>query len=327
MGYYGGFLYGTTLYGAATAVSSVLTDSGPSTGGNDFIIEGEGFWAYSWNDDFTGAVLDAAKWTDISAGTGSISVGADHLQLSSGATAAGLGGVQSVKTWTDAQVEGRFIFNPITTYASGIVFPGILALLVDVNNYAAIGLTYSTSASTLNLSVAVVKGGVTVDTYTTSWSTGLNVLKILRWGSVLYFYVNGALIRRFDSFVSTAAYARLYCSNGAQNFTTGSTVEDFYFRPFAVFDNSPVHDTIVVADNRVRGLVPSSVDNVGQSAAYAGLVDVSVVANGTDTDTDAYTYYFEDVLKILNSEQQDVVAQIIDDSTVRTPTGVKKGLA
>ena len=326
MGYYGGFLYGTTLYGMATSISSVLTDSGPSTGGNDFIISGEGFWAYSWNDDFTGLVLDAAKWTDVSAGTGSITVGANHLTLASGAVAGGLGGVQSVATWTDAQIEGRFVFNPITTYATGTVYSGVITLYVDANNHASIGLTYSTSSSTLNLFTEVTKGGVLIDMSATSWTTGLNTLKLLRWGSRVFFYANGALIRIFDSFVSTAAYAGLYCTNGAQNFNAGSSVEAFYFRPFAVFDNYPVHDTVVVADNRIRGIVPPSVDNVGQSAAYAGLVDVSVVANGTDTSTDAYTYYYEDVLKILDSEQQDVAAQIINDSTTRTPTGVKKGV-
>jgi len=69
MGYYSAFKYGTgVLYGPVTTISAVDPAEGPAPGGNAFVITGEGFDPRQWDDDFTGAVLDTVKWTDISSG-------------------------------------------------------------------------------------------------------------------------------------------------------------------------------------------------------------------------------------------------------------------
>jgi hypothetical protein len=67
-------------------------------------------------------------------------------------------------------------------------------------------------------------------------------------------------------------------------------------------------------------------DRKGQSAAFAGIVDVSVVSDVTTTKRSAYEYYYLDSLTLLNESQFGMKVSAIDDLTIRTPATDSRGL-
>jgi len=160
-----------------------------------------------------------------------------------------------------------------------------------------------------------------------TWTTGLAVFKILRWGSTLYFYANGSLLWKVKNFISTLAYFQMYSENLTENYDVDiAKIEWFNYRSFAVFQNQPVHNTVIVSDSRMRGNVPASRDEQWQEAAYEGLVDATVVANGIITSTDAYRYYYVAGMKAINSVQSDIEMSLVNDPQIFTPDGETKGL-
>jgi len=329
MGYYQLFKYGSgVLYGPQAVVHSVDPLEGPAPGGNRFVILGEGFDPRQWDDYFTGAVLDPLKWTDASTGSGSITVGADHLQMSTGTTPASIAGVQSVKQWGDTQGEVRMSLSAPTANPSSNVALFALNLFVDSSNFAAM-VVYLSDEGNLRLECGVYVGGSPVDLLKIElpWTTGLSMFKILRWGTDVYFIANGSVVMRSVRYIVNPAHFVIYSFNGSASYDVDvARVEWFYYRPFAVFQNQPVHDTVVVSDKRVRGLVPASRDDAWQSAAYEGEVDVSVVGNDKATSRDSYRYYYVDGLRSINSAQSGVEMDIVNDTQLVTPSDASKGL-
>lgn len=322
------FKYGTgVLYGVATSITSVSPDTGPSIGGNEFVMEGIGFDPRHWDDQFTAAVLDPVKWTDISAGTGTVTVASPNLVLSTGAVLGGIAAIESVANWVDVQGEIRCTIPRYTTYPTSTVNAVSLQLYVDATNYCQISVMVGENSSAINLLCEVWRNGVVVSSYTAPWTVGTSMFKILRWGTDVYFIVNSAVVLLSHNFVTTAATFRIYNDNIAANYDVFNTqVEWFYYRPFAVFENQPVHDTVIVSDYRLRGNAPPSMDNLRQSAAYAGLVDTAVVGNGLFTLNDSYLYYYVDGLTVIDNVQQATKLSLIDDAQVVTPAGYTKGL-
>ena len=329
MGYYGLFKYGSgVLYGIATAISAVDPIEGPAPGGNKFVITGEGFDPRQWDDEFTGAILNPAKWTDISGGSGAITTGANHLGLTTGVVVGSVAGVQSVVQWGNTQGEIRAILATPVAQPPANVNVLEFQLYVDASNYVTVYLELTTTG-VFTLHCESWMGGVMVDEFKnlTPWTVGLSMFKLLRWGTDIYLIANGSVIWRIRNFVTTAAYFQIYSANLTSAYDVNTVkVEWFYFRPFAVFQDQPVHDTVVVGDRRIRGIVTASRDVQWQAAAYEGLVDVSVVANGDDTSTDAYEYYYINGLKSINSVQSDVEMDVINDDQLVTPDGEDKGL-
>lgn len=329
MSLYGSFKYGTgTLYGTTAGVDAVSPETGSSKGGDDFIIKGSGFDPRQWDDLFDGGSLDTAKWTDISSGTGSVSTGAFRLQLDTGATAGSVAGIESTQTWGNTQGEIRVVVPRFDTFPTTEVVLSALTLYVDANNYAVAKLTMGKSLATLNLVCEVYRGGALKDSKTfENWTRGLSVIKILRFDSVLWFIVNGSVVMRSAQFIQDAATFRISNANQAAAYDVqGVRIEHFYYRPYAVFGKEPVHDTVVVSDKRVRGIVPPSRDSRYRGAAYAGLVDVGVVGVAYGAKVDAFDYFFEGALNIINSVQSGVKMSMISDDQIKTPDGETKGL-
>jgi len=329
MGYYAGFKYGSgVLYGVTTTITGVDPDEGPAPGENDFVITGVGFDPRQWDDHFTDALLNVAKWTDLSAGGGAVTTGTNHLQLSTSAVAGASAGVQSVAQWGPAQGEARITVAPTTVYPAADVDVFVFSLWVDASNYSKMYLRM-TSTGVMTLYCEVYAGGVLSDWLKAplAWTSGLSIFKILRFGSAVYFYANGSLLFRSVKFVNTVGYFQMYSQNLTALYDVDlARVEWFYYRPFAVFQSQPVHDSVVVSDGRLRGVVPASRDDLYQSAAYEGSVDVSVVGNGPATDVDAYRYYYIDGLTSIDSVQADVTMSLVNDEQLVTPSGVNKGL-
>lgn len=328
MAKYSTFIYNTAvLYGWTTGITSIFPDSGPSIGGEDFVVVGEGFDYDLYDDDFTAVTLNLAKWTDISSGTGSVATGTYHLQLNSGATASGIGGIEMVGTHLDTQFEARInvpSFNSV--YPSATVNLFTISLYVDANNYANLELNLYANKD-LKLETNVYKGGIQVSSYSEDWTVGLSVLKLLRFGTDVYFYANGALFASTKQFVTTAANFRFFVDNRTANYSIiGTIVESIESKTFVAFDNQVVHDPTMVSGVRLRGITPASVDAKGTSAAYQGLVDISVVAGETKISTDSYEYVYLDGLTLLDDSQSSVKISIIDDDTVRTPSDDSIGL-
>lgn len=321
------FKYSTgILYGGSVSVSSVSPILGPSTGGNAFVITGSGFNPQTCDSQFTGA-LDPAKWSDISAGGGSIATGANHLVLTTSASAGALSGVESVPVFYNCQGEVRVILPRILSYPSSTVELVTFMAWVDASNYAKMSVQLGTTSTDLKLVCEVYNGGFQVDYYETDWTVGLSVFKILKWGTKVIFLANGSEVYTSVHFKTSVINYRIYAYNGSASYNVDDTVvEHFMYRPYAVWDDTPVPDTLIVSGSRMRGIVPPSKDNKEQSAAYSGLVDVAVVSTDTITSTDVYEYYFVDSLKVIASDQFDFYLSFIDDAQIATPTGAKKGL-
>jgi hypothetical protein len=322
------FKYGTgVLYGVASSITSVSPDTGPSIGGNEFVMEGIGFDPRHWDDQFTAAVLDPVKWVDISAGTGVVTTALPNLMMSTGFAPGSVAGIESVANWVDVQGEIRCTIPRYVLYPTSTVNVLSLQLYVNATNYCQISITLGANSSAINLLCEVWRNGVVVDTYTAPWTVGTSMFKILRWKTDVYFIVNGTVVLHSHNFVNTPATFRIYGNNNAAAYDAFNTmVEWFYYRPFAVFENEPVHDTVIVSDYRLRGNAPPSIDNLRQSAAYAGLVDTSVVANGMFTLNDSYLYYYVDGLTVIDNVQQETKLSLINDAQVVTPAGYTKGL-
>lgn len=333
MGLYSDFLYAGTyaaggdVYGFDTVLSAISVDSGPSTGGQRFVLTGESFGYSGYDDTWENSTLDAAKWSDISSGSGSISVASPNLLLNTGATSGSVAGVSSVSAVSNFQIETRVSIPAITTYPASSVSLFTYELYVDASNYCSFSVTQGTSRGTTALTASVVVGGRVVDTWSTSWTTGVSVFRILRFGSSVYFYANGTLFFSSKRFVTTGATVRYYASNDAATYSVaGVNVLHSLLKTFVAFGDQVVFDPVVVSSYRLRGLTPPSIDDRDQLAAYSGYVDVSVVSGGTVTRSNFYEYYFEDNLVVLNSPQFNVKMTIPDDTTVRTPVLESQGL-
>ena len=325
---FGSFLYGSgVLYGATIAVGSVSPPRGPSTGGNAFVLTGTGFTLASFDDDFTGAVLDPALWTDISTGTGAITVGSTHLTLSTGATAGSYSGVESIPVVNNFQIEANVNIPRITQYPSSDVSFFTLTFYVDALNYASMSVNVGSTSGDVTLLCQTVIGGVVTSTYEGDWSTGVSTFRILRWNSKICFYANGSEVYACTGFTAANATYRLFAYNGSANYSVSGVVVNYYAsKPYVVFGDSHVADTVVVSPTRVRGTVPPSIDDFNNEAGYAGLVTVYFVSASVGSIPDGYEYYFEKKLVLVNNQQDDLVLSIVDDSIVRTPEDVRRGL-
>lgn len=322
------FKYGTgVLYGMSTTISAVSPDTGPSTGGSAFVMTGVGFDPRQWDDLFTAGALDVTKWADLTMGSGTLTTGVDHLTLSSGAVPGSVAGIESLASWPDVQGEIRCTLPRYTTYPDSDVVCIALQLYVSATDYCMLSITCGTTAGTFSLNAEVYIAGALTESYTADWTYGTAMLKILRWGAAVYFIANGDVVFSTQEFIADVATMRVFVDNVAATYDVYNTnVEWFYFRPFAVFANQPVHDTVIVSDIRLRGTTPPSVNAMGVDASYAGLVACSVVGVGTYTLADAYLYYYLTGLALLDSTQQGTKMSLIGDDQVKTPDNAARGL-
>ena len=327
MALYSSFLYGSSVvYGATSTITSLSVDTGPSTGQTAITLLG----AYlSWegdDDTFIGAILDVLKFTDISSGPGAITTNAPNLSLSTGATPGSVAGIETAHPFGDISYEIKAIIPRITQYPDAATNLISMQLYVDASNYCTIGVNVGITSGTMTLDTEVVVAGVTVDSSSTAWTTGVSTFKILRWGNVVQFFANGSIIDSTKLFVTTASTFRYFNKNLTSTYDTLCTVEYVKQRTFVAFDNQIQDEVTVVSPYRIRFSTPASVDTRGVSAAYAGLVDLSVCSQSVTTRSNFFEYYYDSVLTLAVSEQFGTTLSIVDDSTLRTPSGVVKGL-
>lgn len=322
------FKYGTgVLYGLTTSVTNLSPDTGPSTGGNTFILTGAGFDPRIWDDLFTAGALDPTLWTDLTSGSGVLTTGSPSLSLSSGATAGSIAGVESLANWDNMQCEIRCTIPRYTIYPASEVRCIALELYVSATDLCRLSILCGTSAASIRILAEVYRGGNLVDSYTQSWTSGTTLLKILRWGNDIYFIANGDILYRNYEFITDYATSRFYVDNVAENYDVYNTQIDwFYFRPFVVFGDQPVHDTVIVSNYRARGVVPPSIDLMHNEASYAGYVDCSIVGFDTITATDIYLYYYLKGLALIDSTAQSIKFSLVGDNQVVTPDNKSKGL-
>jgi len=324
---YSTFKYGSGItYGTLAFLETLSPEEGPSIGGNSFIITGANLDPQQWDDDFLAGVLDLAKWTDISSGSGSVSTGTSHLQLDTGAAPGSVAGVASVAGWTGLQAEVRVLIPVVTVYPDTSADVFVYQFRVDANNHAILKINRG-NAGVLTLTCESTLVGTVVDTFSTTWTPGLSTFKILRYGAILYFIVNGSVLHTFRGFSVLPVFVRLWAENDpAVAYAAAPTVELFKYRTFVVFGDQPVHDVITVSDYRIRGVVVPSVNEHIVSAAYAGPVDLAIVGEGVLNVPDAYEYYYLDSLRVINGVQSGVKLSFIGDEQIKTKTNIKKGV-
>jgi len=326
---YSRFIYQTSvLYGYSLTFGGVSPDTGPSTGGVAFTCTGLGFDYQAFSDTFTGVILDLAKWTDISSGTGTITTGASNLQLSTGATSSSVAGISMNSTFYETQYEAKVNIPSVTAYPTSEVSLFTIQYYIDASNYGDMSVLLATDGS-VTLECNVYKGAVLVSTYSEDWTLGVSTFKILAWRNNLYFYANGSLFFRSQHFTTaTVGYYNFFVENKSASYNVYNTVVEYIInRPFVVFgDTQVVPDVILVSDTRIRGLTPPSIDTYGTEAAYAGLVDVNVCINNVETQANAYEYYYLKKLVVLQENQFDILLSDITEDTVRTPELVTRGL-
>jgi len=203
-------------------------------------------------------------------------------------------------------------------------------IYVDANNYCEMAIVLGADSTTLKLKCSVYTDGNLEDFYEEGWSYGTATMRILHYQSKVYFIANGSLKKVSRRFIGVNAYRRIFASNETSAYRIWNiTVEQFEARTFTVFGPSIDYDTTTVSDYRVRGLVPSSIDERDQEAAYKGYVDVQVVTAQTvipsTSGTDDYEYYYLDSFRMFDSQQEGEKLSLISDPQVKTPVG-KTGL-
>jgi hypothetical protein len=327
MSSFGSFIYHSgVLYGAGSSISAVSPDTGPASGGNAFVLSGGGLNLTSWDDDFTAPALLGTLWTDISSGTGALTTGASHLTLSTGTTAGSVAGVESVPTVENFQFEVNVNIPRISSYPGSSVNFITISYYIDASNYTEMSVRVGSTSSAITLHCETVLGGVSTGSYDIVWTTGISTFKVLRWLNRVYFIANGTVIYVSTGFTPAVATYRIYAYNNAATYdVAGVVVNSFCSRPFAVFGDTPVFDTVTVSDNRARGIVPPSIDVFGTEAGYAGLITVYFVSASVSSLSDGYEYYFEKDLVLVSNQQDDIVLSIVDP-IVRTPANVRRGL-
>jgi len=319
------FTYGTgVLYGTTAVLDSISPETGPSTGGSQFIARGINMEHTSNDDDFTSVGLDILKWTSLVSGAGATLVSEGpldpNLKFTTGTLAGNVSGIETKTIYVDSQFETRVRIGALSSYPATKANLYTMQLYVDANNHAEIEVNVYASNEVL-LECVITKGGVQSAYYQdVNWTTGLSTFKMLRWDTTMYFYANGSLVFQSDQFVTTAAKYRFFNTNLLATYSVVNTLLlAATYKTFIVFGDRPVHDTQVVGDSRVRGLVPASIDANLYEAAHEGLVDVSLVSESTSTLSDAYDYYYLDSLTLIDNSQYGVKLSKRDDSTVRTP--------
>lgn len=327
MALYSIFRYGSgILYGTSSIIDYIYPNDGPSIGGNNFVITGVNFNPLQWDDGFTDALLDPLKWTDISSGSGSLSTGASHLQLSTGTTVGSVSGISSVAGWVGFQGEVRINIPSIYLFPDSSADLIVYQIRIDSNNYASMRISVD-NVGKITLTCEVVLLGSVISSFSTTWTNGLSVIRILRYGEIVYFITNGVIIHAFYGFSLMPIYVRIWSENDPSvSYDVNTIVNEFKYKTFAVFGGRPVHNTTVVSDFRIRGIVVPSIDDKDQFAAYAGPVDVSVVGESPVEALGAYTYYYLDSLRVINSIQSGVMVSFINDNQIKTKDGVKKGI-
>lgn len=323
------FKYGSSIfYGATPTFTEIIPTSGPSTGGQDFVILGDAMLFETYDDTFTGAVLDATKWTDLSAGGGSVATGSSHLQLNTGAVAGGEALIESIAVVNcDVQFEVKVNIPPQTIKPTSEVVLFGLSLYIDATKNLNLGVVYDDTGA-IYLRCFTYVGSTVTSSKDIEWTTGISTFKILRFYSDVYFYANGSLVFYSKEGISTTdAYVHIGASNRAADYDIVNVVVEYVVnRPFVVFDDQVVHDVVAVSDTRLRGHTPPSMSAKDIAAAFAGLVNVFVCSSDTLIKISAYEYYFVDDLVLTDETQFSTKVGIIGDSTVRTPTGYVRGL-
>ena len=321
---YNTFTYGSgVLYGAANTVDSILPESGVSEGGDNFVVQGTGFINTSNDDDFTSS-LNTVLWTDISVG-GSVQTGVNHLVLSTGSSSGQTSGIESVSSYSDFQAE-IFVNVPNDVNPPGDVKYLVYELYINATTKAAIEIKKDIEGN-FSLYCYTTNGGNVTSEQTKDWSRGNSTFKILRFGSVVYFIANGSVIFKAINFRGDVAKVRMYADNGSENFDVKNTAIKYYkFKPFVVFNDQPVHDTVIVSDKRARGKTPPSINERYASGSYAGLVDISVVSSSTTTGSNMFEYVYSDKLRLINSTKSGIKLSLISDPQISSPSGTRIGL-
>lgn len=322
------FLYGSSiLYGSNLSLVSIYPESGPSIGGQSFVVSGSGLNFTAYNDDFTDLVLDTTKWLDISAGAGHVDTGASHLVLNTGSIPGAVAGIEMKHSVINSQYEIKIRIPKIVSYPETEVSLLDFSLYYNDDNRSYFSISLGPTANTLKLKCFVYANGSLVDYYETAWTTGLATLKLLRWYSDIYFYANGSLLFKSERSNIEISKFRVYaCNNSAFYSVDNVIVENIICKTYMAFDNQIVDDLTVVSNVRARGQTPPSIDLKDQSAAYAGLVNIAIVADGSFIVPDFYEYYFLDDLILVNDVKSDVKINMINDDVVRTPVTSRKGL-
>jgi hypothetical protein len=315
------------LYGAELTLGTMSVDTGPSTGGTKFTLMGSNLTNTVYDDVFTGTSLDLVKWSDLSSGSGSVSTGSDHLELSTGTTTGSVAGIRSVQTFESCQFETKVTVPKLTIYPDAEVVLIAYRIYIDSSNYAEMKLVQPAESGTPELIVNAVISGTSVDNFSTSWTTGVSTLKILRWKNYAYFYANGTLLFKTSRFLDSSAVLDLYVDNQTSTYNTVGGSEYIKLKTYMAFDDQIVDDITVISAFRLRGTTPPSINSKEVLGAYKGYVDVSVVTDTVYTRSNFFEYYFDNVLIVNKNDQFDVQLSVIGDSIVRTPVDSVKGLA
>jgi hypothetical protein len=327
MALYSSFSYGTgVFYGPSSALGSISPETGPNTGGADYIITGSGFEITTYDDDFSAGSLDLTKWVSLDSGSGSLTT-SPNLQLSTGSTAGSFSGVESVQSFGSAQFGIKTFINRITSYPTSTVELLSYVFYVDSNNYCKISIQVGSTAETLKMLCEVYVNSALVDSYTEDWSVGYSTFKIARFDSTVYFLANGELIFQSRRFITTSAKFRIYSYNGSASYDVRTLVDYFSEKTYVMFGTQIDPDPVVVSESRVRGVTPPSIDGKDQLGAFKGTVDVYVINSlNTAYGADLYEYYYVNKFKTLRSNQDDLTLSLVDDDQLITPDTKDRGL-
>jgi len=259
---------------------------GPVTGGTSVEIAGSDLLDTAADDDFSGAVIDPVRWIVATNGAGSSAVeGGGHLTLAAGPVAGSYARIDSTVTMLDTDIEVAFSVQ--TDVAALVALAPVelaaLRLSIDANNYAQVARKAG-GAFGDRYEVAVVVGGVAIESAYQPTSELSGSLRIIRRGSTVYLYAGTTELLRRDGFPTTAAQARVSVANLTAAYAVQTAFDNFFAHTMVVLGTEPMLDAQVISEGRVLGTTPPG--------ARVGIVDVHVATYAVPAFViqDAFTY-------------------------------------
>lgn len=304
--YRGGVVYGQGLI-------LVTPGSGPVSGGTRVEIAAFGLLDTSMDDPFDGVVVDPALWTVAVNGAGSAASESDgRLHLDVGAGAAAYARITSIATVTDTDAEVSFAVQTdvVALPPATPVELAVLSLWIDANNYAQVSRKTG-GAFGDRYEVAVVVGGVTVESAYLPTSDLAGDLRVIRQGSTVYLYANDIEVLRYTAFPTTAGSIRISTGNLADPYAISTDFDSFLVHTMVVMGTEPMLDAQVLSEDRIIGTTPPGI--------RVGVVDLNLATAAVSFSAlaDAFEYLDDAAFTVMAPLNGELAITIANDPTLR----------
>jgi hypothetical protein len=303
--------------GGIPTITSVTPNTGPTTGGTPFAIQGTNLASFFFNDNFNEGYLDTTLWAAL--GPTLITVApfglAGKCNLETSTVPGSYSGIQANLLQPQGDFHVQIDFNVLNAFL--VTLPSTEVTLVaidaaiDSGNYARLSyVVKGASATTGTIRCEVWNSATQIHLFEMPYSTNSGSMGVMRYfdplvnGNHAAFWLNGTKI--FDCFDMPASEVklRIFAWNEASPYDVQVQLDNFISHSVIVFVGVSGCDVatgiIEVATSRIRAVSPPTQN------AWAGAVDLRVTSGVGSCCTvdchDCWTYTFPAAFVVGRSE-------------------------